>query len=405
MSESSRGGLLYDLNVFSETNGVCDIQSAGDDMHVVTPLTAWSPLGNGHGSLPYPSTGATFDAGGTELSAGTHYCVRIRAEGDTDSGGQKVYGDYTFLNDAFTYQPNAAATGPVAIPATSDYLSPASGVVTGQTPMYTWKPIAGANSYWVIIARDPTFTTLVDYGFTQIPAYVPRHTIADETTSYYWAILPAANANGTGVPVSPETTLPLDPLHACGGLDPANNVCDFDKQSTPPNLVSPTGGTPLAAIQPEFQWTPVPGALNYRLEVSTDPEFGSLLTSVTTGSTGYVSTTTYPAQSTLYWRVQANDGDGTSLTWSSTGTFKQVLPVPHSLSGSTSGDVIPTLSWALVNGAVSYDVHVVLPSGSTKDFRVFTPAIVPVGLAGAGAFHWQVRAEFSGAGVGPSPHS
>jgi hypothetical protein len=396
------GASLYDLDVFSETGGVCDIQTAAQDMHVVTPLTAWSPLGNGHKALPYPSTGATFEAGGTSLTAGTHYCVRIRAQGDTDSGGQKVYGDYTFLNNAFTYNPNAAATGPVSLPVPSDYLSPASGVVTGQTPMFTWKPIAGANSYWVIIARDPTFTTLVDYGFTQIPAYVPRRTYDDETTSYYWAILPAANADGTGLPVDPTTSSPVSPLNGCDEAHHSGaNVCDFQKRSTPPTLLSPTNGSQLAAIQPTFQWTPVQGTLNYRIEVSTDPSFGSLLTNVVTGSTGYVSTTTYPAQSTLYWRVQANDGDGTSLTWSSTGTFKQVLPIPQPHASSPSGDVIPTLSWAAVDGAVGYDVHVVLPSGSTKDFHVYTPAMLPVGLSGAGAFHWQVRADFSGAGAGP----
>ena len=396
------GASLYDLNIFSETGGVCDIQTASQNMHVVTPLTEWSPLGNGHGALPYPSTGSSFEAGGTALTAGAHYCVRIRAQGDTDSAGQKVYGDYTFLNDAFTYNPAPPATGPVSLPVPSDYLSPASGAVTTQTPMFTWKPIAGANSYWVIIARDPTFTTLVDYGFTQIPAYVPRRTYNDETTSYYWAILPAANADGTGLPIDPVTTSPLSPLDACdeahnGGA----NLCDFQKRSTPPTLLSPTNGTQLAAIQPTFQWTPVQGTLDYRIEVSTDPSFGTLLTNVVTGSTGYVSTTTYPAQSTLYWRVQANDGDGTSLTWSSTGTFKQVLPVPQPHASSTSGDVIPTLSWGSVDGAVGYDVQVVLPNGSTKNYHVYTPAMVPVGLSGAGAFHWQVRADFSGAGAGP----
>jgi hypothetical protein len=387
------GASLYDLNIFSMTGGICDIQTAVQNMRVVTPMTAWSPLGNGHGALPYPNPGATFEAGGTLLSAGTHYCVRIRAEGDTDSAGTRVYGDYTFLNDAFTYQPNAPASGSVALPTSSDYLSPSAGIVSGQTPAYLWKPIAGANSYWIIIARDPTFMTLVDYAFTQIPAYVPRHTIADETTSYYWAILPAANADGTGLPVVPGTGRPVDPLNA--------NAANFQKRSTPPTLLSPTNGSQLAAIQPSFQWTPVRGARNYTLEVSTDPSFGTLLTNVQTSSTGYVSTTTYSAQSTLYWRVQANDGEAKALTWSSTGTFKQVLPIPQQLTGTTSGDVVPALRWAPVDGAVGYDVRVVLPGGSSKTFHVPVPAMVPVGLAGAGAFHWQVRADFSGSAVGP----
>jgi hypothetical protein len=47
----------------------------------------------------------------------------------------------------------------------------------------------------------------------------------------------------------------------------------------------------------------------------------------------------------------------------------------------------------------------VLPSGSTKDFHVPISAMVPVGLTGSGAFHWQVRADFSGAGAGAGPYS
>lgn len=383
------GASEYDLNIFDMTNGVCDIQTATTDAHVITPLTAWSPLGTGPGPLPYPNSGAPLEAGGgPALVAGTHYCVRIRAQGSSG-----VYGDYTFLNDAFTYQPNAPATGSVALPTSADYLSPGSGAIAAQTPMYTWRPIAGANAYWIIIARDPTFTTLVDYAFTQIPAYVPRRTIADETTSLYWAILPAANANGTGLPVAPSTGLPLDPLHA--------SAADFQKRSIPPALLSPTNGTQLAATQPEFQWTPVQGARDYTLQVSTDSSFGSALTNVQTDSTAYVSTTTYPAQSTLYWRVRANDAQGIALTWSSTGTFEQILPSPQPLAGTASGGLLPTLRWTRVDGATGYDVHVVLPNGATKDFHVPISAMVPVGLTGSGAFHWQVRADFSGAGAGP----
>ena len=382
------GASDYDLDVYDRTNGVCDIQTATVDEHVITPSTAWAPRGNGNGPLPYPSAGAPFEAGGLNLVAGTHYCVRIRAQGDTG-----VYGDYTFLTNAFTFQPNAPATGSVALPTSGDYLSPVGGVVRGQTPMFTWKPIAGANAYWIIIARDPTFTTLVDYAFTHIPAFVPTRTYADETTSYYWAVLPASGSDGTGLPVVPQTGLPIDPLHA--------SAADFQKRSTPPTLLSPTSGAQLAAIQPEFRWTPVQGAETYTLQVSTDPSFGTLLTNVQTGSTGYVSTTTYPAQSTLYWRVQANDADGIALTWSSTGTFKQVLPTPQPLAGSSSGDFVPALRWTPVNGAIGYDVHVVLPDGSVRDFSVPIPAMVPIGLAGAGAFHWQVRARFSGGLTGP----
>jgi hypothetical protein len=391
------GASAYDLDVYAERpDNVCDPQYAADhntDVQYTTPLTAWTPLGDSPGPLPYPASGTSLEKGGS-LIPGDHYCIRIRAIGETSTNGQRVYGDYTFLDNAFTYVPNPPATGPVSLPS-GYYSSPIGGVTTGQTPLYIWQPIPGANSYWVIVARDPSFTTLVDYAFTQAPAFAPRRTIADETTSYYWAILPAANSDGSGLPIDPNTGRPVDPLGAA--------AASFQKRSTPPTLLSPLDGTQLAATQPAFQWTPVQGARNYRLEVSTDPNFGTLLDNVVTGSTGYVSTTTYPAQSTLYWRVQANDEDTTALTWSSTGTFRQVLPTPQPLAEQASpGDLAPAFRWAPVSGAIGYDVHVVLPGGSSKDFsNIPTPAMVPVALSGTGAFQWQVRADFSGGASGP----
>lgn len=380
------GASAYDLDVFNITGTNCDLTLAKVHWHVITPLTAWSPLGTGHKGLPYPATGATFEADSTRLVNGQHYCVRIRAEGDADTAGARIYGDYTYLNDAFSYAQSAPAGGSVGSPAGS-YVTPAGGVTMGQTPIFTWQPIAGANSYWVIVSRDPSFTTLVLYAFTQLPEYVPRHTIADETTAYYWAVVPAANADGTGVNLNPLQTF----------------AANFQKRSTPPTLISPTSGQELPATQPVFQWSQVAGARNYRLQVSTDPQFGKLLDNVVTPSTSYVSNTTYPAQATLYWRVQVNDDLGTALTWSNAGTFKQVLPAPHPLAGNPrTGTSIPTWRWDAVQGAISYDVRVIVPGGSAKVYSgIPTPAFVPVQLSGIGLFRWQVRAHFSGSAVGP----
>jgi hypothetical protein len=399
------GAASYDLDVYTmrPDTGVCDIQWAaahGIDRHVTTPLTSWTPLASPGADPPYPSSGTSIEKDGS-LKSGDHYCVRIRAVGESSSEGGPIYGDYTYLpapgspagSGAFTYAP-ATDTRTIAMPQASDYLAPVEGTVKGQTPLFTWNPIAGANSYWIIIARDPSFTTLVDYGFTDDPAYAPRKAFADEKTLYYWAVLPAANSDGSGLPTDPETGLPVGPLDA--------NAANFQKQSAAPTRVSPDNGAVLAADKPKFQWTPVGGALNYRLQVSTDPNFGTLLDNVVTGSTSYVSTTTYPAQSTLYWRVQANDDDNNALTWSSTWTFKQVLPTPQSLAQASSGDLIPTWSWAPVAGALGYDVHVIYPGGSTHDYKGLpTPAMVPTQLTGTGVYRWQVRAYFAGSTVGP----
>ena len=387
------GASAYNVEVVPYTGGSCEWTAPpAQHWNDQTAATAWTPLGSQlHATPPYPAGTPGVSADGPVLAAGAQYCARVRAIGDTTAGGQRIYGDFTYLPDAFTYAPSAAS-GTVAAPASSDYLSPTGGVTVGQTPLFTWKPIAGANSYWVIVARDPSFTTIVDYALTNVPAYAPRHltlpeTYADETTAYYWAVLPAGGANGSSPSVS-------DPSQAVSA--------SFNKLSTPPTLLSPSNDQALPATQPVFRWTPVSGARNYRIQVSTDPNFGTtFLDNVVTSSTAYVSNTVYPAQATLYWRVQADDEDNIPLTWSATGTFKQVLPAPAPIAGPSQSDGIQPLRWSPVSGAVGYDVLVTLPSGQTQTFsNIPTPAAVPLDLRGAGFFRWQVRAEFPTAASG-----
>jgi hypothetical protein len=380
------GASAYDVDVVPFGGGNCDWTApASTHWHVLTAATAWTPLGTRPtGVKPYPaSLGVARDS--ATLAAGVHYCARVRAVGDSDTTSQRVFGDYTYLQDAFSFSP-ASASGAVSRPSAGDYLAPAGGAQVSQTPLFTWRPIAGARSYWVLVSRDSSFTTIVDYAFTQIPAYAPRNngnprTYADETTAYYWAILPAANADGTATSG--------DPL----GASPAS----FNKLTTPPTLVSPAQGAVLVGTQPQFQWTAVTGARNYRLQVSTDPNFGAkLLDNVVTASTAYVSTATYPAQAVLYWRVQPTDETDTALTWSEAGTFRHVLPPPTpSSSNLRQSATIPAWRWSSVAGAVGYDVRVTKPSGGQQTFNnILVPAAVPVQLSGTGVFRWQVRADF-----------
>src|SRR4029453_15695455 len=117
----------------------------------------------------------------------------------------------------------------------------------------------------------------------------PR-TYTDETTTYYWAVLSSTVAGGTDAP-------PLDLSSAKGS---------FQKQSTPPSLVSPVG-VQAFLDQPTFRWTPTLGARRYRVQVSADPPFGFPPDSVLPDATSYSSDTTYPADTVLYWRVRADD--------------------------------------------------------------------------------------------------
>jgi hypothetical protein len=401
------GASSYEVQVAGWTGSACSW--ATSTFVKKTSVPEWTPFGQTtknpvvwQGSLAQDST---------PIAPGT-WCFRVRARSDRDSSSQEVWGDYTYLQNgdvdstgpvgpAFTWtaypsaaDPTAAATCSFGYPCGSSYLAPAAGSNTTRTPLFTWNAISGANSYYVVVAKDANFSNVIDEGFTRIPAYAPRNaslptTYPDETTTFYWAVLPGSAVDGSDA-------LPIDLPNSAKG--------SFQKQSTPPALLSPSAGQ-VFARQPSFQWSPTFGARRYRLQVAADPTFGTLLDDVVTDATSYTSSTTYPADTVLYWRVRADDENLTGLTWSSIGTFQKTLQAPAgSATNPTQGDAIPTWSWAVVPGAVSYDLSVDLPDGTHKDVSGFrTPAMTPVQMFGTGIFHWRVRAEFAKSPSGLTP--
>ena len=253
----------------------------------------------------------------------------------------------------------------------------------GLAPQTNAAFVPGRRSYFVLVSKDPSFSNIVDYAFTQLPVYAPRTatnptTYSDEETLYYWAVLPAANENGN---------------HAAG--NPLEAAADnFQKFSNPPSLLLPAAGSDVAG-QPTFQWTSAEGARRYRLQVSNDPSFGSVLDDVQTASTAYTSATSYPADTVLYWRVRADDENLVGLRWSSVGTFQRRLPVPSPRFDAVSGDMYPLMSWSPVLGAVSYRVALDEPDGDHSEYEDFRSAAASFGkMTGTGVLGIRVRANF-----------
>jgi len=401
------GASSYEADVVPYESGVCNWTAPRFDHHwrVATSVNAWTPLGDAwNGVKPYSDPLALSSDLGISLVPGA-YCVRVRAQTDRDAAGQPVYGDYAYLDDGtgrgtafdFAGYPPPASTGCSGYPCASDYLAPVRGSVSRRTPYFTWKPIAGAQSYFVLVSKDANFTSIVDYSFTRVPAYAPRTPIAtrsytDETTSYYWAVLPAQGTDGS--------LAKGDPLLA--------NAAAFRKQSIPPTLVSPSPAQ-VFLDQPTFRWSPAEGARRYELQVAADTKFSTLLDDVTTDATSYSSNTTYPADTVLYWRVRADDENLNGLTWSTTGTFTKTLPAPvPSAFNPTTESTLPVLAWTPVQGASSYDLAIDEPSGSHQYFSgLHNPAASFIKMSGLGLWRWRVRAEFPKASGGeiPGPYS
>ena len=244
----------------------------------------------------------------------------------------------------------------------------------------------------MLVAKDPEFHNIVDYGWTQVRAYAPRFgddpiTYPDETTSYYWAVLPAAGHNGASAVG--------DPLSA----SPAK----FDKASAPPQLITPAARA-SAGGPPVFTWTGVESARRYNLQVSREDDFGTMLDNVTTASISYTANASYPADVALYWRVRAEDEKGLGLNWSETRVFRYKLAAPETAGGLRAGDFIPTWRWRPIQGAVTYDMHVALPDGSQETFSgLRAAAMTATKMTGTGVFRWRVRANFPKGSSGSVP--
>jgi hypothetical protein len=339
---------------------------------------------------------------GTLAAEGRQYCVRVLARADDDAQSHQVVSTWSYLNPtpnqpAFTFvnpPASGSAEGPLQTPA-SAYLQPASGTTTPRTPLFTWRRVHGANGYFVVIAYDENFTEVADVGFTNVPAYAPhlanREPLADETTAYYWAVIPTVNSDGTGIASDPGR-----------GEDSPQS---FNKSSTPPTPVLPANGITISN-QPTFAWTSAENARSYRLQVSQDPSFGSPLEDVTTDSTAYTSSSTYPADMVLYWRVRANDWIGQGLNWSLASTFVRTLPSPAPSPGNVhGGEAIPVLNWSPVQGAIGYDLHFEEVNGQPLNFSFPAAAATPLEWYGVGVWRWQVRAEFPAASPGQTTPS
>lgn len=410
------GATQYQLQWTTYSSGTCGWSNASGP--IKTSGLAWAPLSpttptgvpggvgitpgmqpNGTTArfgMPFGAERAYGTPSVTAFVSGVTYCMRVRALSDdsfreNDNATSQVISQWTQVGGAdnapaFTYgAPPSAATDPAAsqLPAPT-YLSPVGGEFSG-TPVLRWAPVAGARRYFVLIARDSNFTNVVDAAFTAMPAYAPNHVFEDEATSYFWAVIPSSQSNGSQISGGPKD------------YNPQN----FRKLSIPPNLSEPANGSEQGG-QPRFRWTPVDGAQKYRLQVSTDPQFGDLLDDIVTSSTAYTSQTPYPVDTALYWRVRAEQlqvlqgSTRVEMRWSATGNFRRRLPVPvPATDNPLRGELIPAFTWSPVPGAISYDLHVDEADGDTGDFTVKSAAFTPTKFFGTGIFRYKVRANFA----------
>ena len=365
------GAAYYEVQVSPFTGTKCDWATIDWDVSTIT--TAWTPLGDQHnvGASPVPlppSSPIQLSTDLQGLSTNGAYCVRVKAHRDKNTDDDSVDGTWSTIGDgsapSFTFSGYPTGTDVSAngyLPA-ADYLPIQTG--SSDMPVFTWKPIAGYQSYYVVVATDRTFTNIKDYAFTKVPAYAPRAGMlgirAYPNGTYYWAVLPAENADGTGV-----------------SADPGNQASEPSESFTRQVPVTTLSAADVTGLGPVFQWSPVQGALDYHVQISDTSDFSKLSPpdglDVHVDETSYTAGSTLPANQTIWWRVEA-EGEGNNNTplglgRSAVGTFSTTLDAPSfsaptAYANANSGDQIPVWRWNSVDGAASYWIDLICPAGA-----------------------------------------
>ncbi|WP_434968559.1 T9SS type A sorting domain-containing protein [Rosettibacter firmus] len=305
------------------------------------------------------------------LQNGTTYYWRVSA---TNTGGTS--------NWSSTWSFTTIVAAPMA-PSLVSPLNGSTGVDTN--PILTWNSSTGATSYRLQISTNSSFTSLV-YDQSDITDTTHQVTGLANNTLYYWRVN-ATNAGGTSSysAIWSFTTIVAAPMA--------------------PSLVSPLNGSTGVDINPTLTWNSSTGATSYRLQVSTNSSFTSLvydqngITDTTHQVTGLANNTLY------YWRVNATNAGGTS-SYSAIWSFTTIIAAPMApslvspLNGSTGVDINPTLTWNSSTGATSYRLQVSTNSSFTSlvyDQNGITDTTHQVtGLANNTLYYWRVNATNAG---------
>ncbi|MFZ4590290.1 MAG: dockerin type I domain-containing protein [Ignavibacteria bacterium] len=284
------------------------------------------------------------------LAYSTQYYWRVNATGGTGTSNwsQQWY---------FTTQ-----DAPPGIPT---LLSPINGAVNiSLTPTLNWNAVPNAGFYRMQVSTDNAFnTTVLDVTGLVNAGYAIQPGVLSNGVQYYWRV----NATNTGGTSNWSTVWNFTTILAA----PA-----------PPNLLLPVNGAIGVSTQPILDWSDVPGAATYHLQISLNNSFTALALdqSGITVSTYTVGPGILSGTQQYFWRVSSVNVGGEGL-WSTVFNFTTTIGAPAAPvlvsppNNSTGASLTPILDWNNVIGATSYRVQLSLsPSFTTTIVNQVTGA-------------------------------
>ena len=178
------------------------------------------------------------------------------------------------------------------------------------TPTFHWEAVEGAEHYRLQYTSDKNCDFSAGASFiidTRQTSYTPTDTLPNDEMCWHVRVDSSAGE---------------------GDWSP---TWRFTKQWTlQPQLLTPTNGY-QTGLYPLYSWTPVPGAAQYRIDISKDADLSPIFESKVTANTTYAPQSIYEGTAHYYWEVTPIDGGGelgsTSARWGFQSYFTSTAPI------------------------------------------------------------------------------
>ncbi len=162
------------------------------------------------------------------------------------------------------------------------------------------------------------------------------------------------------------------------------------------NEISPRIDEKLTTSTVTFDWSDVPEAVAYKIQLSLKPDFSTLLINLKTSASTYAYDTALKYGATYYWRVRPLFSDYKG-SWSPAYRFYSMDPLAAPvLSAPAHKEYVTSpvmLSWQEVKNAASYKVVIATDASFTnKVGNVKTADLSASFTLPAGKYFWHVRA-------------
>lgn len=314
---------------------------------------------------------------------------------DPQAPGTYAWRVKAYLDDGVTTRASAARTYAVGALPVVGPASPSGTDAGVDDVVFEWDPVPGAISYDIRVSPDNSFNEIIDQRAVKSTRYSPTTTY--DNANYYWQVR-ARNIFGQA-----QEWNEVEVRVFRRAWSPTPTGPRIDQVA----LTYPADKT-VVGDDFYYEWTPVPLASRYRLDVGTDKTFTTSFETCFTVHTVFTpEEKCFPDRQgeTYYWRVQAlDDPRGVNSVLSEVRAFQYDRSRVQLVSPAPGESVsLPTFRWEPVDDTHRYILRLTSPGGSVRTETTYSYSYTPDTKLSEGTWTWTVQSVGRNGTVSPLP--